>query len=121
MCRQELSSTADKEQEGYRSYLLHRMLPALERLLHRQHESPRGRPPERGSCALWRRASTARLEGCLAELHNRLLRVQTPLSSGASVFQECERVYQSMGPIENLHARLPYLFPSRARATDAGN
>ena len=77
-----LSSTADKEQEGYRSSLLHRLVPALgafitacceeagdsmESTLARREEIQR----LAASCA------TARLEGCLAQLYDSLLLVRT--------------------------------------------
>ena len=106
----ELSSTADKEQEAYRSYMLRRMLPALQRFYTSTNHGEAGLRDEILRAAA--SASTARLEDCLKELYRRLLTVRTPFHRGRA-FPGCKRVHQQ-DPMKLL-GWLPYLCPQGMR------
>ena len=70
-----MSSSADEEQEGYRSYLLRRLLPAMAAF----YSAPTGNMLDASGNAMKRLAArtTAELEGRVADLYDRLLMVRT--------------------------------------------
>ena len=86
-----LSSTADKEQEGYRSSLLHRLVPALGAFTNKCYEAASSATEwvsaKRGKVQrLAASCATARPEGCLAHLDDSMLLVRIEIAQEPGIW-----------------------------------